>query len=207
MILNDRQIKDLSNNPIDPLISPMIPALVRRVDSHGHAVIFGATEDDRKVISFGLSSYGYDLTLGGEFKIFRHIPGTVVNPKAFNPENVINAPLHEDEYGKFFILPAHSYGLGVSVERLCIPKNVTVLFIGKSTYARSGIIVNLTPGESGWEGHLTIEISNSSSADCRIYAGEGICQALFFQGEPCETAYGDDRKYQNQPGQVVLAKV
>ena len=69
MILNDRQIKDLSNNPIDPLISPMIPALVRRVDSHGHAVIFGATEDDRKVISFGLSSYGYDLTLGGEFKI------------------------------------------------------------------------------------------------------------------------------------------
>lgn len=207
MMLNDRQIIELCNNSEEPLISPMIPALVRRVDSHGHAVIFGATEDDRKVISYGLSSYGYDLRLGEEFKIFRHIPGTVVNPKNFDPENVVDTWLHEDEYGKFFILPAHSYGLGVSVERLCIPKNITALFIGKSTYARCGIIPNLTPGECGWEGHLTIEISNSSSADCRIYAGEGICQALFFEGEPCETAYGNDRKYQNQPAEVVLAKV
>lgn len=206
MMLNDRQIIELCNSE-EPLISPMIPALVRRVDSHGHAVIFGATEDDRKVISYGLSSYGYDLRLGEEFKIFRHIPGTVVNPKNFNPENVVDTWLHEDEYGKFFILPAHSYGLGVSVERLCIPKNITALFIGKSTYARCGIIPKLTPGAAGWRGHPTLEISNDSPADCRIYAGEGICQALFFEGEPCETAYGNDRKYQNQPAEVVLAKV
>ena len=207
MILNDYQITKLSNESKDPLICPMIPALIRRVNSKGKAVISGENEDDRKVISYGLSSYGYDLRLGEEFKIFRHIPGTVVNPKAFNPDNVIDAPLHEDKWGKYFILPANSYGLGVSVERLSIPKNITALFIGKSTYARSGIIVNLTPGESMWRGHLTIEVSNASSADCRIFAGEGICQALFFEGEPCETAYGNDRKYQDQPAQVVLAKV
>ena len=208
MILNDRRIIELCNDPENPLISPMVPALVRHVDSIGHSVIFCAKPTDRKVISYGLSSYGYDLTLGDEFKIFRHIPGTVVNPKDFNPENVIDAPLHEDKWGRFFILPAHSYGLGVSVERLCIPKNITALFIGKSTYARSGIIVNLTPGESGWKGHLTIEISNSSSADCRIYAGEGICQALFFEGLPCETSYGDRQgKYQDQPAAVILPRV
>jgi dCTP deaminase len=199
MLLNDQQIKRLALE--ESMIVPFTDHLER----------IQQREDgtEYRVISRFLSSFGYDLTLSpNEFRIFRHIPGTIVNPKAFNPDNLIDAPLHEDKWGKYFILPANSYGLGVSMERLSIPRNITALFIGKSTYARSGIIVNLTPGESLWRGHLTIEISNASSADCRIYAGEGICQALFFEGEPCETAY-DDRhgKYQDQPASVVLARV
>ena len=162
----------------------------------------------RKVISYGLSSYGYDLRLSpDDFRIFRHIPGTVVDPKAFNDNNLVQAELHEDANGKFFILPAHSYGLGVALEYLYLPSNVTALFIGKSSYARTGLIANLTPGEAGWKGHLTLEFSNSSSADIRIYAEEGVVQALFLESIPCETPYGDSRKYQGQGQKVVTAKV
>jgi dCTP deaminase len=136
------------------------------------------------------------------------VPGTVMNPKRFNPANLEPAPLHSDEDGDFFILPAHSYGLGVAVECLRIPDNITCLFIGKSTYARLGQIANLTPGEAGWQGHLTLEFSNSSGADCRIYANEGIVQALFFEGEPCEVTYHDRAgKYQHQGHKVVTARV
>ena len=105
-------------------------------------------------------------------------------------------------------LPGHSYGLGVAIERLEIPENVTVLCIGKSTYARCGIIANLTPGESGWRGHLTLEFSNSSPADARIYANEGVVQLLFFEGDPCEVSYETRQgKYQDQSETVTLAKV
>merc|ERR1711880_19391 len=105
--------------------------------------------------------------------IFRHIPGTVMNPKKFNPNDL---------------------------EKMKVPENITVICIGKSTYARLGIIVNTTPAEAGWEGHLTLEFSNSSGADCRIYADEGICQLLFFEGDPCSTTYSDRQgKYQHQP--------
>ena len=131
-----------------------------------------------------------------------------MNPKRFNPANLEQVPLHQDEDGEFFILPAHSYGLGVALECLAIPTNITCLFIGKSTFARMGVIANLTPGEAGWRGHLTLEFSNSSGADCRIYANEGIVQALFFEGEPCETTYSDrNGKYQNQGEEVVMARV
>jgi len=162
------------------------------------------------VISYGLSSYGYDLRLSGaEFRIFRHVPGTVVDPKRFNPQNLEPTPLHQDKDGsEFFILPGHSYGLGVALERLSVPENVTVLCIGKSTYARAGIIANLTPAEAGWRGHLTLEVSNSSPADCRIYANEGIVQLLFFESEPCAISYEQRRgKYQDQPEQVVFPRV
>ena len=101
-----------------------------------------------------------------------------------------------------------SYGLGVALEKMKVPENITVICIGKSTYARLGIIVNTTPAEAGWEGHLTLEFSNSSGADCRIYAEEGICQLLFFEGDPCSTTYEDRKgKYQNQPEKVTLAKI
>jgi dCTP deaminase len=161
----------------------------------------------RPVLSYGLSSYGYDLRLSDhDFRVFRHIPGHVVDPKAFDDRCLTQAELHTDPAGQFFMLPAHTYGLGVTVERLCIPANVTVVFIGKSTYARSGIIINTTPGEAGWEGNLTLEISNSSDSDCRIYANEGICQALFYEGEPCDQPYGDG-KYQGQGSGVTLARV
>ncbi|MDJ1183360.1 dCTP deaminase [Roseofilum sp. BLCC_M143] len=140
--------------------------------------------------------------------MFKHIPGTVVNPKCFNSDNLESVPLHHDEYGDFFIIPAHSYGLGVALERLSIPSNITAICLGKSTYARCSIILNATPAEAGWRGYLTLELSNSSSADCRVYANEGIAQLLFLEGEPCHVTY-DDRfgKYQDQEHRVVLPKV
>jgi len=178
------------------MISPFAPKQVRAIDGV-------------PVISFGLSSFGYDVRLSPvEFRIFRHIPGTVVDPKHFNPDNLEVTPLHEDQYGQYFILPAHSYGLGVALERLEIPNNITVVCMGKSTYARCGIIANVTPGEASWRGHLTLEFSNSSSADCRIYANEGVVQLLFLEGEPCEITYESRRgKYQDQSEIVTLARV
>jgi dCTP deaminase len=194
MLKNDTWISQMAQQG---MIEPFESKLVRRLDNNS------------PVISFGLSSYGYDLRLSPkEFGIFRHVPGKVVDPKNFSAANLEPAELHQDEHGSFFILPAHSYGLGVAVERLAIPDNITCLFIGKSTYARCGVIANLTPGEAGWRGHLTLEFSNSSSADCRIYASEGIVQALFFEGLPCQVSYESRQgKYQDQPESVTLAKV
>lgn len=193
MIKNDIWIR---TQAAQGMIDPFEPQLMRLVDG-------------QPVISFGMSSFGYDIRLSAaDFRIFRHIPGTVVDPKNFNPHNLEPTQLHKDDSGSYFILPAHSYGLGVAVERLAIPPNVTVLCIGKSTYARAGIIANLTPGEAGWCGHLTLEFSNSSSADCRIYANEGIVQLLFFEGEDCDISYETRRgKYQNQPQAVTLPRV
>jgi len=191
------------------MISPFEPRKIRRIhtkteDPHRLEVVFG---DAIPAISYGCSSYGYDLTLAPhDFRVFRHVPGLIVNPKAFDDRCLAPAELHEDPYGRFFILPAHTYALGVVIERQALPPNVTALYIGKSTYARCGVIVNTTPGEAGWEGHLTVEISNSSGADCRIYANEGICQALFYEGVPCDQPYGDG-KYQGQAAGVTLAKV
>ena len=182
------------------MIDPFVPSLVREVDRDGVT---------NRVISYGQSSYGYDIRLSSnDFQIFRHIPGTVVDPKNFSPANLEPAKLNSDEQGDYFILPAHSYGLGVAVERLEVPDNVTVICIGKSTYARCGIIANLTPAEAGWRGHLTLEFSNSSSADTRIYANEGVVQLLFFEGKPCQVCYETRRgKYQDQEERVTLAKV
>ena len=182
------------------MLVPFQSKLVRHLDP--------ATKQN-PVLSFGCSSYGYDLRLSSkEFLIFRHVPGTVMNPKQFNPANLEATSIQKDEFGEYFILPAHSYGLGVALEKMKVPENITVICIGKSTYARLGIIVNTTPAEASWEGHLTLEFSNSSGADCRIYANEGICQLLFFEGDPCETTYRDRKgKYQNQPEKVTLAKV
>ena len=178
------------------MITPFEPSLVRY-------------REKTPVISYGLGSYGYDIRLSPlEFRIFRHIPGTVVDPKNFNPDNLEPTAIHQDENGSYFILPAHSYGLGVALEKIQLPDNITVLCIGKSSYARVGIIANLTPAEAGWRGHLTLEFSNSSSADCRIYANEGCCQLLFFEGEPCNVSYETrNGKYQDQPQKVIFSKV
>jgi dCTP deaminase len=193
MIKNDKWITQAA---AAGMISPFEPRLVSQCE-------------ERRLLSYGLSSYGYDLRLSPkDFRIFRHIPGTVINPKAFNPANLEACALQQDEFGTFFILPAHSYGLGVALEYLKIPPNISVLCIGKSTYARIGCIANLTPAEAGWEGHLTLEISNASHADCRIYANEGIVQLLFFEGDPCETSYAHRRgKYQGQKQEVTLPRV
>ena len=193
MIKNDIWITEKANQG---MIQPFQSELVRRVN-------------DTPVISYGLSSYGYDLRLSAsDFRIFRHIPGTVVDPKCFSPENLEAAKLHKDNSGEFFILPAHTYGLGVALERIDLPDNVTVICIGKSTYARIGLIANLTPAEAGWRGHLTLEFSNSSSADCRVYANEGIVQLLFFEGDRCAVSYETRKgKYQDQTEQVTLARI
>ncbi len=199
MIKNDTWITAMAAKG---MIVPFEPQLVREVSGDANLAI-------RPVISYGLSSYGYDIRLSpAEFRIFRHIPGTVIDPKNFNPENLEPTKLHTDSNGSYFVLPAHSYALGVALERLEVPTNVTVICIGKSTYARAGIIANLTPAEAGWRGHLTLEFSNSSSADCRIYANEGVVQLLFLEGEPCAVSYETRRgKYQDQPEAVTLARV
>ena len=198
MILNDAQITE---NASAGMIAPFEPKLVR--------VVEGDSQVGSQVLSYGLSSFGYDLRLSpNDFKVFRHVPGTVVDPKKFNPQNLENVDLQEDENGSYFILPARSYGLGVAVEKLSLPSSITAICVGKSTYARCGIIANVTPAEAGWSGHLTLEFSNSSAADCRIYANEGIVQMLFFQGEPCETSYESRTgKYQYQEEQITLPKV
>jgi dCTP deaminase len=193
MLKNDKWILEQAQKG---MIEPFESSLVREVDN-------------RPVISYGLSSYGYDLRLApSDFKVFKHVPGTIVNPKRFNSENLESVPLKTDEDGSFFIIPANSYALGVSLERLKIPANITVICIGKSTMARCGIIANITPAEASWEGYLTLEFSNASSADCRIYANEGVLQLLFLEGEPCQTTYADRLgKYQDQPQFVTLARV
>jgi dCTP deaminase len=193
MLKNDKWIIEQAKQG---MIEPFEDSLIRQVE-------------DKRVISYGLSSYGYDLRLAPtDFRVFRHIPGTVVNPKRFNPNNLEAVPLQADGDGDFFIIPANSYALGVSLERLRIPSNITVICIGKSTMARCGIIANITPAEASWEGYLTLEFSNASSADCRIYANEGVLQLLFLEGEPCQTTYADRfGKYQGQQQFVTLARV
>ena len=198
MLKNDKWIIEQAHKG---MIEPFEPSLVREIQLENG--------DSRKVLSYGQSSFGVDIRLSNqEFLIFKHIPGTIINPKKFNPQNLEPVPLHSDEYGEFFIIPAHSYGLGVALEKLKVPPNITVICLGKSSYARCGLIVNTTPAEASWEGHLTLEFSNSSSADCRVYANEGIAQLLFLEGEPCQSTYADRKgKYQNQPQRVTLPKV
>ncbi|MGC1218396.1 MAG: dCTP deaminase [Phormidesmis sp.] len=199
MIKNDAWIKAAAS---EGLIAPFESSLIRRAQLSAHA-------HETPVISYGLSSYGYDIRLSpNEFRIFRHIPGTVIDPKNFNPDNLEATQLKQDDSGSYFILPAHSYGLGVALEKLQMPNNITTICIGKSTYARCGIIANLTPAEAGWRGHLTLEFSNSSSADCRIYANEGVVQLLFLEGEPCQVSYDTRKgKYQDQPEAVTIARI
>lgn len=178
------------------MITPFEPQQIRRIN-------------DLPKISYGLSSFGYDIRLSSvEFRIFKHIPGTVVDPKNFNPDNLESTKLYTDDSGSYFILPAHSYGLGVALEKLDVPDNVIIICLGKSTYARCGIIANVTPAEAAWRGHLTLEFSNSSSADCRIYANEGIVQLLFLEGDPCDISYESRKgKYQDQVEFVTLPRV
>jgi dCTP deaminase len=148
------------------------------------------------VISYGLSSYGYDVRIADEFKIFTNINHMVVDPKAFDPRSFV------DFHGEQCIIPPNSFALARTVERFRVPRDVIVVCLGKSTYARCGIIVNVTPLEPEWEGIVTLEVSNTTPLPARIYAGEGIAQMLFFQSdELCETSYADKRgKYQAQDG-------
>jgi dCTP deaminase len=154
------------------------------------------------VISYGLSSYGYDLRVSDEFKIFTNVNNAMVDPKHFDEKSFVS--IQND----VCIVPPNSFALARSVEYFKIPRDVLTICVGKSTYARCGIIVNVTPFEPEWEGFVTLEISNTTPLPAKIYANEGLCQILFFQGdEPCETSYKDKKgKYQSQQG-IVLPKL
>jgi len=148
------------------------------------------------VISYGVSSYGYDVRVGDEFKVFTNVYNTVVDPKNFDPKSFV------DIQADVCIIPPNSFALASTIEYFRIPRDILTICLGKSTYARCGIIVNVTPFEPEWEGHVTIEISNTTPLPAKIYANEGIAQVLFFQSdEPCARSYKDKKgKYQAQRG-------
>ena len=154
------------------------------------------------VISYGVSSYGYDMRVAPEFRIFTNVLSSVVDPKAFDPKSFVEFE------GPVCIVPPNSFALARSVEYFRIPRDVVTITVGKSTYARCGIITNVTPFEPEWEGHVTLEISNTTPLPAKIYANEGIAQVLFFQAdEECERSYKDKKgKYQAQRG-VTLPKI
>jgi len=162
-----------------------------------------ADQQDRPgVISYGLSSYGYDIRVANEFKIFTNVYSAIVDPKNFDPRSMI------DFLGDICIIPPNSFALARTVEYFRIPRSVLTVCVGKSTYARCGIIVNVTPFEPEWEGFVTLEISNTTPLPARIYANEGIAQVLFFEGdEECDVSYADKKgKYQKQQS-IVLPKL
>ena len=154
------------------------------------------------VISFGVSSYGYDMRVADEFRIFTNALSAIVDPKAFDPKSFVSFQ------GPVCLVPPNSFALARSVEYFRIPRDVLTICVGKSTYARCGIITNVTPFEPEWEGYVTLEISNTTPLPARIYANEGIAQVLFFEGdEPPEVSYADKKgKYQKQVG-VTLPKL
>ena len=194
MILSDKKINHLANTV--GMITPFEKQLVSILNS-------------RKVVSYGLSSYGYDIRLSKkDFRVFKAQKEKINDPKRFNDNSVEPLTSLVDENGEFFVIPAHGYALGVSVEEFNMPENVTGVCLGKSTYARAGIIANMTPLEAGWRGYLTLEFANTSNTPCRLYINEGIAQVLFYEGEKCNTSYSDRKgKYQNQPQSVILSKV
>ena len=146
------------------------------------------------VISYGVSSYGYDIRVADEYKIFTNVFSTIVDPKNFDPKSMV------DYKGDNCVIPPNSFVLARTVEYFRIPRQVLTICLGKSSYARCGLIVNVTPFEPEWEGHVTLEISNTTPLPARIYSNEGIAQVLFFEGdEPCDISYADKKgKYQGQ---------
>jgi len=163
---------------------------------------FVETQVRGSAISYGVSSYGYDIRVADEFKIFTNINNTVIDPKNFDPRSFV------DVKTDVCIVPPNSFALARTIEYFRIPRDVLTICLGKSTYARCGIIVNVTPFEPEWEGTVTLEISNTTPLPAKIYANEGIAQVLFFQSdEPCEMSYKDKKgKYQAQTG-VTLPKI
>ncbi|HEY3934779.1 MAG TPA: dCTP deaminase [Gemmatimonadales bacterium] len=170
----------------------------RMAASHGMIEPFTDSQVRAGGISYGLSSYGYDMRVADEFRIFTNVLSAVVDPKHFDEKSFVEFK------GDVCVVPPNSFALARSVEYFRIPRNVLTICVGKSTYARCGIITNVTPFEPEWEGHVTLEISNTTPLPARIYANEGICQVLFFEADDddiCETSYADKKgKYQAQRG-------
>lgn len=180
-IKSDNWIRKMAANA--EMISPFEPSQVR-------------SKQGEKIISYGTSSYGYDVRCADEFKVFTNINSAVVDPKSFSADSFIDVKSNE------CIIPPNSFALARTVEYFKIPRNVLTICLGKSTYARCGIIVNVTPLEPEWEGHVTLEFSNTTTLPAKIYAFEGVAQMLFLESdEVCATSYADrDGKYQGQCG-------
>ncbi len=183
MILSDKEIKEYVKKY--KMITP-----------------FKTSQIGKGVISYGLSSYGYDFRIANEFKIFTNVNNAIVDPKNFSSKSFV------DFKGKECVIPPNSFILGKSLERFCIPRDILGLCIGKSTYARCGLIINITPIEPMWEGYITIEISNTTPLPAKIYANEGIAQLLFFKASSaCKVSYADKKgKYQGQKD-ITLPKI
>jgi len=181
---SDEWIREMAEN--EGMIEPFVDHLVRE-------------ENGKKIISYGLSSYGYDLRVSNKFKIFTNVHNALIDPKGFHDNEFV------DIEGDYCIVPPNSFALAVSVEYFRIPRDVLTLCIGKSTYARCGIIVNVTPFEPEWEGFVTLEISNTTPLPAKIYANEGLAQVIFLRGEQeCLVSYADrGGKYMKQVGITV----
>ena len=185
-IKSDRWIRKMATE--EKMIEPFEPNQVKSVDGD-------------KIVSYGTSSYGYDVRCSNEFKVFTNLESVIVDPKRFDESSFV------DKKADVCIIPPNSFALARTVEFFKIPRNVLTVCLGKSTYARCGIIVNVTPLEPEWEGHVTLEFSNTTPLPAKIYANEGVAQMLFFESdEDCETSYKDRAgKYQGQMG-VTLPK-
>lgn len=185
-LLPDRWIRDMAKKG---MIEPFTEGQINKLE-------------DKKVVSFGLSSYGYDLRVADEFKIFTNVYNSIVDPKNFREDSFVTV------HGNFCMIPPNSFALAKSVEYFRIPRDVLTICIGKSTYARCGIIVNVTPFEPEWEGFVTLEISNTTPLPAKIYSNEGLAQVLFFRSETtCEVSYADRKgKYMKQTG-ITIPKI
>jgi dCTP deaminase len=188
-VKSDRWIRRMAEEA--QLIQPFDPKLVRE---------YGG----RRIISAGASSYGYDMRLADDgFRVFSPIHGREIDPKRFDEECLIEPPLRTaDDGSKYYLMPPHSYALGISVETFRMPRNITGICMGKSTYARAGLIVNTTPLEASWTGRLVIELGNLADLPLRVYVNEGIGQVIFLESdEDCDVSYEDrGGKYQGQTG-------
>lgn len=191
MPLNDKEIIDRCNpNSSEPMISPFYEDQIKRVAGE-------------PVISFGTTSFGYDMRIGNKFKIFVNRPEEIIDPKNFD-----ESLLRDEESDDYVLIPPNSYLLGYSIEKFNIPRDILGVALGKSTLARCGLAINVTPLEPGWKGHLTIEISNATKMAAKIYANEGCGQIVFLQGNPCGISYADRKgKYQNQEAIAVPSRL
>ena len=192
-ILSDQEIIELCQGN-KPLIIPFTNGQVR------------VNEKGDKIVSYGTSSYGYDLRCGNKFKVFSNINACVVDPKGIDVKSFVDVEVEDDE---FVIVPPNSFVLTYSKEKICMPRDVTGIVLGKSSYARVGLNCIATPLEASWEGHVTLEFINGTPLPVKLYAGEGCCQVLFLKGDvQCITSYADrGGKYMNQGAEVVLPTV
>lgn len=197
MAWNDKRIRAAA---YAGMITPFAPGQIRQVDN-------------APVISFGVSSFGYDMRIADEFQIFRPVqdfpqkPGDRLGPVILDPK-VFDARVAETVRGATCIIPPHGFALSYSLERFVMPSNVLGICLGKSTYARIGVVVGITPLEPGWSGHVTIEMSNTTDLPVKVYANEGIAQVLFLEGDEPEVSYASrGGKYQDQPATIIWARV